>query len=591
MKAEAELFRRSFERWARPIRRRKLLRGMLHGATTGSLVGIFLAGALFAMRLGPFRFWALAAGLIGAAIGLFFARRRAFSDDELALYLDACLGTHEVIASALELLRNDDDSPAREPILRRAIEALGDGNPRLARPRIIERAHWTIPASCAAIAYLAFLPPRPLPSPDNAPGSEELKLEKVAGLEKIEKLAKLDARDSAQRERLDEIAEEAKRLREKLRDGMEKREAQAAIAKLRDSITAEQLSLGDGDKRAGFEAAVGRLAQERALRDAAKALGDRDLKGFDDALEKLANQRERRDRELARKALEEAEELARKEGADDVAKMLAKSREELKKREERAELLRKLGEALGDSVKNELDDFENAPSGETASKLMDALGQALEQLSEEERQRLAERLKKELGDGALSPHGDDLLREYAEQLTSPEGVRELAEELRRLASEDFEGDEARRQEALEDAERGGAEAEGDITGRPMPLPMAGNGPPQGQGGEPGGSSGSGDSSKGQPGAGSGDDRGRGEHGGHTDPIDGDGLRSRTGGRIDKSIPMPGVAMGRAPGRPGETANVLGTGALPGVAPEELSGVERSEVPEEYREQVGRYFQP
>jgi hypothetical protein len=55
--------------------------------------------------------------------------------------------------------------------------------------------------------------------------------------------------------------------------------------------------------------------------------------------------------------------------------------------------------------------------------------------------------------------------------------------------------------------------------------------------------------------------------------------------------MPGVVMGRAAGRAGETANLQGEGALGQVAPQEVNGVERSDVPEEYREQVGRYFNP
>jgi hypothetical protein len=54
--------------------------------------------------------------------------------------------------------------------------------------------------------------------------------------------------------------------------------------------------------------------------------------------------------------------------------------------------------------------------------------------------------------------------------------------------------------------------------------------------------------------------------------------------------MPGVILGRTAGRAGNTANAVGEGALGVVGPQEIGGVERSEVPEEYREQVGRYFQ-
>ena len=53
-----------------------------------------------------------------------------------------------------------------------------------------------------------------------------------------------------------------------------------------------------------------------------------------------------------------------------------------------------------------------------------------------------------------------------------------------------------------------------------------------------------------------------------------------------------LAMMMAPwARAGETANQAGTGALGAAGPDQVGGVEHSEVPEEYREQVGRYFQP
>jgi hypothetical protein len=56
-------------------------------------------------------------------------------------------------------------------------------------------------------------------------------------------------------------------------------------------------------------------------------------------------------------------------------------------------------------------------------------------------------------------------------------------------------------------------------------------------------------------------------------------------------PMPGTITGHTAGRAGGTANVQGTGALHAAGPGEVDGVEHSEVPEEYREQVRQYFQP
>lgn len=616
---ESGRFRAAFERWARLVRTRQALRRALTGSAIGLAVGAAGAGALWKARLGAYRPWSAAAGLVGAGVGLALARRRAWTDGHVALYLDGCLDTRETIATAAELDVDDAngaDESARVVVIARAADALEKGDAKKIRPAVLETMHVAIPLAGAALAYLAWIPVPPPPTKPVPPGTERVQLAEVLGLEKVAELAKISPRDDEQKKRLDQIVDDARKLREKLRTGMEKREAQAEIAKLRDEIAAEKLSLGDGEHRAGFEAAVGRLSQQAATKGAAKALGDRDLKGFDEELEKLADQREKHDREEAHKALEEAEALAEKGGAKDVAKMLAKERELMKKREGRAEKLRELAEALGndlpDDAKKDLDDWESAPSDRSAEKLADSLGKALEKLTPEERKRLAENLKKQMqpGDasGAVPP---SMRRQLAEQLATPEGQKELEEQLKRLANEGLEGDEAERQKALEDAERGGADAEGQIGGRPtmpMPMPMAGNGAPgpsgngNGSGNGKGDQQGNGASANGKgpggdasgshsPGGGHSEDTGHGDHAGHTDPVGGDGVTARAHGRIDHGVAMPGVAMGRAPGRPGETANIRGTGALGQVGPDEVGGVERSDVPEEYREQVGRYFHP
>jgi hypothetical protein len=143
------------------------------------------------------------------------------------------------------------------------------------------------------------------------------------------------------------------------------------------------------------------------------------------------------------------------------------------------------------------------------------------------------------------------------------------------------------------------------------MPMEGAGGPKGGGnkpgqgggskpgdkpggsGKPGGDSGSGGSGKGdgEPFEGHTEGGGPGDHKGQTGVVDGSGMKSRADARINKGKPMPGVVMGRTTGRAGETANVQGTGALGGAAAGEIGAIERSDVPEEYREQVGRYFQP
>ena len=231
-----------------------------------------------------------------------------------------------------------------------------------------------------------------------------------------------------------------------------------------------------------------------------------------------------------------------------------------------------------------------------AGKLADGLRKALEGMTPEERAKLAEKIKKQAEGGGTTPGGPESrrrMKELADQLSTPEGQKALEESLRRMANDDTESDESRRQGALGEADRGGAEAEGQVGGKPIPTPIAGPGgakPGPGQGAS-GNQPGNGDAKGGTPGGGHHEDTGHGDHSGHTDPVGADGITARAHGRIDKGAPLPGVTMGRTAGRAGDTANVRGSGALGAVGPDEVGGVERSEVPEEYREQIGRYFQP
>jgi hypothetical protein len=218
------------------------------------------------------------------------------------------------------------------------------------------------------------------------------------------------------------------------------------------------------------------------------------------------------------------------------------------------------------------------------------MGKALSQLSEEERKRLAEQLKKKLEQspgGAGSPMSREELEEMARRLASPEGQKQLQEQLRRMANPDRAG-EAQRDGALDDAERGLSDAE---RGLGMPLPMAGGPSPRGQSPGNGNSPGQGPG-QGQPGGpGSQHDTGTGDHTGQSQAVTAPELRSKANVRRSGVGPMHAATLGRAPARPGDTANQRGTGSLGSVAPGEIGAVEQSEVPEEYREHVGRYFEP
>lgn len=568
----------------------------------GLATGALLAVIAWKTGHGPLRVWCSAMGAVGLLAGLAVGVRKRWRDGDVALYLDGCLGAREAVTTALEVgARSGDGDLNCAMVVRDAASALETADRKRARPRILEWRHILIPVAGGAIAVLAGMPVPAVVSSPTPPGVEKVQLASVEGLEKVAALGALGTPDDAQRERLRQLAERARRLQDKLREGMERREALSEIAKLRDDIAAERLSLGDAERRSGLEAAQGQLAREALMRDAAKALGDRDLTRFDEEMQQLATSREQHDRDAARKALEEAAEAAKKNGAPDVARSLEEQKRLFDERSKRGQALRELGEAFGDDLspelKRDLEDLAREGKDRDARKLAERMADAIEKLSPEERKRLGQRLARNAEKGALAPSTREQMRELARKLATAEGQKQLEEELRRMANDPTDSEEAARERGLDGAERGLGETEQQLGGGAIPIPMAGGGgevPRPGQGDRSGHGQGPSASSSGSGPAGPGThhDTGQGDHkGGATPEVDNPGLRARAGGKLNPGAPMPGAVSGRTRGKPGETANIRGTGALGEVGQSEVGGVERSEVPEEYRKQVGRYFNP
>jgi hypothetical protein len=447
-----------------------------------------------------------------------------------------------------------------------------------------------------------------------SPGETKVQLGQVEGLKKVAELGEATARDDAQKQRLEKIAKDADKLKADLEKGLAKREALDRIAKLRDEIAAERLTLGEGEKRAGLEAAVSKLEENDATKEAAKALGDHDLEKMDKEMERIANAREKRDRDSAKKTLEDAAAAAKANGAPDVGKALAEEKKALEERERRAEALRDLEKAMEDSgvaspeQKSEAESLDRKGDDATAKKLADAMGKALEKLTPEERKKLAEKLKEKASKGGTQSDPKKM-KDLADDLSTPEGQKKLEDELKDMAHEDDESPESKGQKGLDDAEQGADGTEGDINGQGPGEkgegPGEGQQPGQGQGEGQGAGQGAGKMPIPLPGQGSGSsngdgssggghhhDTGTGPHDGKTEPVGAAGtLKSRAHGSMNKAPGMPGTSTGFTPGKTGGTANVQGTGALGTAGPSEVDGVDHSDVPEEYREQVRQYFQP
>jgi hypothetical protein len=448
-----------------------------------------------------------------------------------------------------------------------------------------------LPLAAAAIAAISWAPlPKAAPPLAKAPGIERVRVDNLKGLEKIEALEHLPGRSPEQDARLKALADQAKKLRENLAKGLEKREALSEIAKLRDGIAAERLKLGDQQNRAGLDAALRSFNRSPALRDAQKVLGNGDLTAFDDEMQKLANRAETSDREAAKEALEEAAKEARAKGAKGLAEALEAERRLFDKREAHAETLRELAKGLKQKLSAEaqqdLKEFGSSGSPEAEQRLSEALEQALEGLSPEERRRLQERMGKQLDDANddASPMSKKQLEEMAKKLSTEDGVEALKKQLKELAQPE-PSDDSKREQGLGDADRGGSAAERGLGA--VPIPLDGDG-------SPGSDRKSGDgegNQNGSGGPGSHHDTGSADHAGSTPEVAGKELRSKAEAQVQAGAPMHGATLGRAPARAGETANQLGTGSLGAAQQTEVGAVDHSDIPEEYREQVGRYFEP
>lgn len=578
-----------FRQMARRVRFQRALRSVLSGTALGAAASTALAFSAFYGGFAGLRGYAAAALGLGLLAGALSARRRRWSDTDVALFLDARLGAAESFTTGV--LAAEKAPLAADAARARALESAAAARPEQLRSRALLRWHALLPLSVAGFAWIALEPAPPKPATAR-PSIEVERVERkdVPGLDRIEKLDRSAALSAADAERLAALSREAKKLSAELERGVERREAQARIGQLRDEIAGARQRFGSGNERAGLEAALRAMRADRSMRPAERALAEGDLVEFDDEMRKLANQAEGDARRAARETLDEAARAARERGAKNLAEMLERQKRDFAQREglNRAlgELAEGLGEKLGSQARRDLEQALREGDAPAAERLSEALARAFAGLNEEERRRLLESLKRELeSDPALAPMDRESLRKLVEQLGTPQGERALLEALRQAAR----GRDATRERSLDDAERGAAEAEHALRGLPLPMPGTGNSGP----GEQAKGSGEASPGRGQDGAQAGPGRGAGvgSHDGHTAPIDGPELRAKAEARVLPGVPLGARGFGRAPGERGATATQVGPGEMGAARADAIDAVEGSDVPEDYREHVGRYFEP
>jgi hypothetical protein len=569
---------------------------VLDGASVGALAGALAGVAPWLLGRGV----AIPAGLVvvGAGVlgGVVLAVRERWSDGDVALFLDARLTRNEAISTALE---GADPAPggaaidgarAAAPDRRElaldvareveslAVAALTSADARRAVPPRRRRWHAALPLGLAALAALPVLPPRAPTAASEHPATDTLRAGFTA-LHRVEALRELPATSLDEKRKLEALANDARALREKAERGVERKEALDALARLRDALDADRGELSATRNRAGLEAAVAALSRHAETRAAARALGDADVVALDRETRRLADAAEAEARDVARKTLEEAAKAAREHGAEDVGRLLDGQKRLLERRAAESaamrELSRLLGDALPEGARQSLQRLDRMTDGQREA-MAEALVDALEGLTEEERRRVADALRRsaEGMQGENAAPGEELGR-LAKALDTKAGREQLRAALKRLAQ--GEGtEEGRRERAMEMARLGVAEAEREATGG-----APGKGAP---GASRSGGSGS------QSGTGNDQGGGHGQHGGQTPDVAASALPAHATGTAQGGIPI-GPGPGTAPPVAAEAAGSPGVEALRAVGPKEVGAVERSDVPQEYREQVGRYFSP
>lgn len=568
----------AFSRAARVIRRRLLLREAWRGGCVGTLALCGAATIRWWLGHGGTPWPLMVLPCAGVAVGVLRARRRRWSDADVAAYLDARWRQPETLLSWVH-------TPS-DAALDASARALLDGERELPAPRAWSPVLLAASPLLAAVLVVLWLAPArvraPLPTQD-------LRALPAPSLAALEGLRDLPARDEAERERRLALLEEAEKLDAALRRGISREEAQARLGALRDRLTDEHRNLGSANAGSGLDAAA-RALESRGMRALADTLASRDLAAFDDELERLAAEREKSDRASAKRALEEAAAAARRAGAEGIGSMLDQSRAALEERARRNEALHDFAEAMREAGVEEAaqaaEQLDRAGSAEAANAAADAMAKALAGLSDEEKKQLAKNLAKLKKGGAL----EGMQPPAAGEALDPKA---LAEQLKELAQADVEVGEAARDRGMQEAERNLDRAGGELRGA-VPGPgsgggqAGGSGKTPGRGGNPGHAAAGNDSTSGAGAGGPSRGGGPGTHEGATGPVEAGELRARARGRAGAGGAHVTVT---GPGGEGQVPlRALGEVSAAARA-RELSNLDDGELPAEYRDQVRRYFTP
>lgn len=436
---------------------RFLVRGTIAGAATGAILILLERAALPRVESGRVLPVALAAPLIGLAVGAVLGLRRRIADWEALALADRYAGTREVLITSVDA--RIDESPFGRQIVAKAEDVASRIDPRavvsLALPA---EARW----AAVLIVALVLLPLLPKYVPEAVARESREKVEtSKAGAEMKSDLQKIEAESPEQvPEEVKESLEKALELAAKMEQGkLDRLTSLERLGSAEDDAGRKRNELAFDRVESAFSRAAKELEKEGLASELSKALSRADAEEIEKELAELAKSLSQpsqlSDQEVDHlaeafsrmsKALDRQGREALGQLAKEVAEQLAKG-----DREAAAEAMEKLASS------GALD--EAAKDGEASEQLAKALDAAQEAKPavDELRKQDASGVKKALSDLAksLTKGTSPKSFEQAQQQSLAKAMEQLAEDLKGTELEKM-GEQLR--EAAEALKRGDAKA-------------------------------------------------------------------------------------------------------------------------------------
>lgn len=546
------------------LRLAALRRAVERSATPGVIgAGVSAVAAAMLARYAPQvpRAWALVA-LCPWALVAVLARRALRRPLSLAHEVDRGLDADAAVLTAAELCLDGRDvsAPVRARITRDADARLAGKRAWHAVAPPSRRARAMIALS-VALAVASQRAPIPAAAPRRAVASRPARRDPAAAREAhalADALREVATRDPDRADALRRLAGDADALARTLDVGAPPDAALEALDALTQQADPMLAWAADEAHRRAAEAALAEL-DDPSLRD---ALARGDLARLDEAVRALADSREASARQAAEASLRRAAQAARQQGRGDLADALDDEADLLHRRGASSELARAVAQSLaGTPGAQRVADHLARNEDRALSQALDAAMREVDRgLTPDERRRLAQALARM---ASQADPGSRAELDRAARAATPEEMRAAMQQMV----------DALRRGAL-DHTRAGRTGAGDARGQLARLRLAM---------QPGGAPGAGPSS-GQR------DPGHVDTVGHTQAIARQGFVAPVQAAQDPArpgVPVSSERFDTTGARASEPSEVR----LREAAPAALQGIERTAVPEPYRDQLREYFAP